>query len=337
MTRTQTDAGVLHVGLVNNMPDLALEATERQFRTLLAEAAAQSGFDGAAVRLSLFALPEVPRSEGTRRSMEQSYASTNALWGSQLDGLIVTGAEPVTANLADEPFWPSLTRLIAWAEHNTVSSIWSCLAAHATVLQIDGIRRQPFGQKLCGVLPCARTSDHTMTAGLPNSFAMPHSRWNDLPARMLSDCGYRILTRLNGGGVDSFIKQRESLFIFFQGHPEYEAASLLGEYRRDIRRFLARERDAYPATPEGYFDDATAAALAVLRESALADRREQSFGNFSPALRAASLKSTWRREAVLWYRNWLRYLAERKRSASFHLGSALTADASRAAPRAEAG
>ena len=38
------------------------------------------------------------------------------------------------------------------------------------------------------------------------------------------------------GGVDTFIKQDAGLFIFFQGHPEYEAQTLMGEYRRDISR-----------------------------------------------------------------------------------------------------
>ena len=45
-----------------------------------------------------------------------------------------------------------------------------------------------------------------------------------------------------------------SLFLFLQGHPEYEAGTLLREYRRDIARFLRGEREHYPAVPQGYFD-----------------------------------------------------------------------------------
>jgi homoserine O-succinyltransferase/O-acetyltransferase len=335
----EADARCIHIGLVNNMPDSALEATERQFRTLLSEAA-----EGNAVRLSLFALPEVPRSDETRCRMGSSYLSISELWDNRLDGLIVTGAEPVTPNLMDEPYWASLTQLIEWAEHNTHSSVWSCLAAHAAVLRIDGIGRRPFGDKLFGVFECANVSDHPLTAGVPAHFRMPHSRWNDIPENALSACGYRVLARLKHGGIDAFVKQRKNLFVFFQGHPEYEAASLLLEYRRDIRRFLNSERDLYPSMPQGYFDEHAAAALSVLRARALSDRRGQSFADFPAAMRAASVRSTWRPEAVRFYRNWLRYLSEqrdkrlesRQRRMDYKFKSAVAAGLG-VAPKAEAG
>ena len=50
----------LVIGLVNNMPDLALRATERQFCALLS--AASHDF---VVRLKLFTLPNIPRSDAT--------------------------------------------------------------------------------------------------------------------------------------------------------------------------------------------------------------------------------------------------------------------------------
>src|SRR5438105_2022191 len=192
----EADARCIHIGLVNNMPDSALEATERQFRTLLCEAA-----EGIVLRFSFFALPEVPRSDEARRRIGSSYSSISALWNNHLDGLIVTGAEPVAANLIDEPYWASLTQLIEWAKHNTHSSVWSCLAAHAAVLRIDGIRRHRLGDKLFGVFECANVSDHPLTAGVPHEFCMPHSRWNDIPEDALSACGYRVLTQLQDGGV----------------------------------------------------------------------------------------------------------------------------------------
>jgi len=336
----EADAKCIHIGLFNNMPDSALEATERQFRTLLSEAA-----EGIVVRLSLFALPEVPRSEDASRRIGSSYSSMTALWGNRLDGLIVTGAEPVASNLMNEPFWPSLTQLIEWAELNTYSSVWSCLAAHAAVLHRDGIKRRPLDHKLCGVFACANVSDHPLTAGVPARFSMPHSRCNDLPSDILSACGYRVLTQLKDGGVDMFVKQGKNLFVFFQGHPEYEAASLLLEYRRDIRRFLIGERDFYPSMPQGYFDEDAAAAWIALQARAVSDRRQQPFPDFPLAMRGAGVRSTWRPQAVLFYRNWLRYLSEQKNTklqsresrTEYSFESALTAESSRVAPEAEAG
>src|SRR5687768_11519736 len=109
----------LEIGLVNNMPDTALRATERQFVTLLTEAAA-----GDAVRLTLYTLPDVPRTDWGHAHVARSYRPLEELWESNLDALIVTGTEPRAANLDEEPYWDSLTRVIEWARHNTVSTIW---------------------------------------------------------------------------------------------------------------------------------------------------------------------------------------------------------------------
>ena len=302
-----SDASCLEIGLVNNMPDAALEATERQFLTLL-EAAA----DGMVVRLTLYALPDVPRAAWGRHRVDSLYSGIDALWDSQLDGLIVTGTEPRAPNLMDEPYWGSLTRVLGWAEHHTHSTVWSCLAAHAALLHLDGIGRRALHDKRFGVFECARASDHPLTAGVPPRLRMPHSRWNDIPEDALASYGYRVLTRSEDAGVDAFVRQRNSLFVFFQGHPEYEAPTLLLEYRRDIKRFLRRERETYPPMPRGYFDDDTVAALSAIRERALSDRREKLLAEFPTDIAAGRVTNTWGPAAARVYRNWLLYMCAQK-------------------------
>jgi len=297
----------LDIGLVNNMPDAALDTTERQFRALLGAAAATD----MVVRLTLYSLPEVPRTEFGRQQV-RAYSSLDDLWDSQLDGLIVTGAEPRAADLEDEPFWGSLTRVLEWAERSTYSTILSCLAAHAGILHFDGIARQPLDDKRFGVFECVRVSDHPLTAAAPNRLQIPQSRWNEIPEDALLACGYRVLTRSEDAGVDSFVKQRNSLFVFFQGHPEYDATSLLLEYRRDIGRFLRRERETYPTMPHGYFDQETVEALTALRRRALLDRREELLADFPTAMAAGKVKNTWRTTAENLYRNWLSYIRLQK-------------------------
>src|SRR5207249_5574087 len=136
----------------------------------------------------------------------------------------------------------------------------------------------------------------------------PHSRWNEVREDALVSCGYVVLAKSAEAGVDSFVKKKKnSLFIHFQGHPEYEARTLLLEYRRDIRRFLRRERETYPSMPQGYFDDNTAGTLTALRARALSDRREELFEEFPTALVAEKLTNTWRSAATHLYRNWLLY------------------------------
>ena len=305
--RDSSQPTLLDIGLVNNMPDAALDATERQFRTLLGAAA-----DDITVHLTLYTLPEVPRTDFGLKQVSR-YASIDDLWTSSHDGLIVTGTEPRADDLKSEPYWTSLTRVLEWAEEHTYSTILSCLAAHAGILHLDGIARRPLGSKRFGVFECVRVADHPLTANAPGQWRMPHSRWNDIPEEALLACGYRVLTRSDAAGVDAFVKQRKSLFVFFQGHPEYEAVTLLLEYRRDIGRYLRGERDTYPVMPEGYFDEETVRALTALRERALSDRREERLAEFPTASAAGKVTSNWRSSAEELYHNWLVYICGQKR------------------------
>jgi homoserine O-succinyltransferase len=186
------------------------------------------------------------------------------------------------------------------------------LAAHAAVLHIDGIGRHRLWEKRFGVFECAKASAHPLTAMLPPRSRMPHSRWNDIPEDALRTCGYRVVTRSEDAGVDTFVKQRRSLFVFFQGHPEYEADTLLREYRRDIRRFLRQETDSYPSMPQDYFDQDTIQAMKALQERALSNRREELLSAFPMALAAGRVMNTWRSTAVCVYRAWLMYLCAQK-------------------------
>ncbi len=303
----------LEVGLVNNMPDAALESTERQFLELL-HAAAQD----IPVRLRLFALPHVPRAEAGRRHLDASYSGIADLWNCRLDALIVTGTEPRAPSLADEPYWSSLTRVLDWAQANTASTVWSCLAAHAAVLHMDGIERRALDEKCFGLFDCAKASDHPLLAGIGARLRIPHSRCNELAEQALTSCNYTILTQSPDAGVDAFVKQGKSLFVFFQGHPEYDDRALLREYRRDIGRYLQRERETYPNMPQGYFDAAAVNSLTAFRNAALAHRHEDLLDSFPLAFIETRLGATNRAPVVRLYRNWLSYLyaqkAQRQRS-----------------------
>ena len=147
-------------------------------------------------------------------------------------------------------------------------TVWSCLAAHAAILHTDGIRRAKRNDKLFGIFECANVSDHPLTVGLPASFRLPHSRWNGVPEDQLLDCGFTVLAQSAEAGVDTFIKQQKRLFVFFQGHPEYDSDTLLREYRRDVGRYIKGESQTYPSVPQNYFDAATEDELMLLQEKA---------------------------------------------------------------------
>jgi len=182
------------------------------------------------------------------------------------------------------------------------------------VLHLDGIERQPVGAKCSGIYDCAKMTDSWLTADLPSPLKISHSRLNELRATDLTAKGYQVLTQSREAGVDIFAKQLRSQFVFFQGHPEYDALSLEREYLRDISRYLAGERDDYPAVPAGYFDTQTENKLARFAGRARVERR--------PALSAELPDRTLRPDiatggaATAIFRNWLRYLSEGARAKS---------------------
>jgi len=288
------------------MPDSALESTERQFAELLSDASSDLP-----VRLRLYSLPDVPRSSSARRYIDNNYFSLASLWDDRPDGLIVTGTEPRAAELTDEPYWDGLTEIVDWAQYTTVSTIWSCLAAHAAVLHMDGIRRRRLAEKRSGIFECANISSDPLAAGLPNQFAVPHSRLNDLDQSELAAGGYTILSASERAGVDTFTKRSRSTFVFFQGHLEYETDTLFREYRRDVGRFLKGEREEYPAVPERYFSSEVQTRLLAFREHALVERRETVLADFPSA--KEDLSNTWRAPATQIYRNWLATLSAGKK------------------------
>ena len=77
-----SDANCIDIGLINNMPDAALEATERQFLALLDAAA-----DGIVVRLTTYALPDIPGRIGA-----------DAMWRASIPRSVICGTAISTAS-----------------------------------------------------------------------------------------------------------------------------------------------------------------------------------------------------------------------------------------------
>lgn len=297
-------AGHLNIALINNMPDAALEDTELQFFDLLDDAS-----DDVPVYLKLYSLAGIPRTDRGQRHLNSYYYSLDELWQNEFDGVIVTGTEPREPDLRDEPYWKLLGRVFDWAERNTTGAILSCLAAHASVLHADGIVRHRLPDKQFGVFELTKSAVHPLMNSAGENVCFPHSRWNEVRADELLQAGYTVLTVSADGAVDTFVKKKQrSLFLHFQGHPEYGAETLLKEYRRDIRRFINRERETYPTMPRGYFDPTGEKLLSEFCEMALANPREGLMDGFPDRELAARLHKCWHSSATAIYREWLDYL-----------------------------
>ncbi|MDE2263074.1 MAG: homoserine O-succinyltransferase [Gammaproteobacteria bacterium] len=295
------------IGLLNNMPDAALEATELQFGALLSAAAGAR-----TVRLRFSSLPELSRTGAARARIDCDYWPLDELLSQRPDALIVTGTEPRTPALEEEPYWQRLVRLIEWAETHTASSIWSCLAAHALAQALCGVRRRRLPQKRFGVFGHRIAADTPLLAGVRAPLLTPHSRWNELPVADLESAGFAVLSASKETGADLFVRSGRSLLVCFQGHPEYDALTLLKEYRRDVGRFLRGEQPAWPNLPQGYFDGEALRLIAAFRERADCARDPQLLAEFPMGPLAAGLEARWQPGAAAIYRNWLQHVATAK-------------------------
>jgi homoserine O-succinyltransferase len=308
------NAPCVRIALINNMPDAALEDTEVQFFELL-----EGAVGDIPVSLKLYSLPELPRSESGQRHLDNFYSEIRDLLNSRFDGVIITGTEPRQPDLRNEPYWSVLTEVLDWAESNTASTVLSCLAAHAGVLYSEGVPRHRLPDKQFGVFEYKKVRNHALTEGIGDAMQIPHSRWNEVRADALTSAGYEVLTQSAGAGVDLFVKRKKgSLFVHFQGHPEYGTRTLLKEYRRDIKRFLRRERETFPTMPHGYFDTEATKLLSDFRDRAVGNPSEEALSGFPEATISGALQQTWRASAATVYRNWLQYLMSKKADAVPH-------------------
>lgn len=293
------DIRELHVGLLNMMPDAALEATERQFMRLV----------GASNRIAQFyvhpfTMPGLERQGRAAELVSNYYASFDDVQRDGLDALIITGANPIEADITREPYWNSLLEVMDWARDNVSSTVMSCLASHAAFKRYYGVERVPFERKVWGVYShrvCEPA--HPLTANVNTRFEAPHSRWNGARSDELRAAGIRILVEGERPGMLVATSPDGISSVYLQGHPEYDRASLLKEYKREVDRFTAGVRDVYPPFPENYFGRRAAALLAGYE---LRARRERA--NAPPFPEAELLPlvdNTWTDTGKALFNNWL--------------------------------
>ncbi len=296
------DIRELHIGLLNMMPDAAIQATERQFFRLVGESNQIAQF-----YMHPFTLPEIPRSEAAQAYIDRYYESFPALREAGLDALIITGANVSQPDLADEPFWRPLISVIEWAMQDVTSILCSCLATHAVMQFHHGQRRRRLPEKRWGVFP-HRVVDrtHPLVNDVNTRFDVPHSRFNEIGRDQFEAAGLHVLVESAEAGVHLAVSEDRFRVVYFQGHPEYDTVSLLKEYKREVRAFAAGERETYPPFPSHYFGLQSQAILDEYRDALIAARdagREPPA--FPEALITAALENTWHDTAEAVVNNWI--------------------------------
>jgi homoserine O-succinyltransferase len=292
----------LHVGLLNMMPDAALEATERQFMRLIGESNPIAQFF-----VHPFTLDALPRGEKGRAHIAAYYESFDQIRAAGLDALIITGANVTGEDLTVEPFWNPLIEVIDWAMENVTSTLCSCLATHAVMHFRYGQQRVRQEAKHWGVFEHRVVEPrHPLVVDVNTRFDVPHSRWNDISAAQFAAAGVRVLVESPEVGVHLAVSGDGLRAVFFQGHPEYDTISLLKEYKRDALLAARGKLSAYPPFPARYFNRHARAVLDEYRlrlQSALASGASEP--EFPEHLLLPYLDNTWHDTAEAVVGNWI--------------------------------
>ncbi len=293
---------------MNNMPDSAFAETERQFVSLLDRAAGS-----VVVHVWLYAMPGLSRGEEVNRRIGERYGTLDDLLSRRIDGAIVTGTEPVAGLLPEEPYWPSLAALVAWAERSTLATVLSCLAAHAAFLLLDGIDRAPLAKKCSGVFAHDPNGEHPLVRGMNGPVYVPHSRLNDIP-RDLVPTEYSNLLLATEVSWSVLARERQNcLLVLVQGHPEYSTASLLREYRRDLLRYIDGSRPMPPPIPVNYVDEEGEALLRRFAAGWEPGQESTDYLERFPFEQVrAHVANTWCRDGERLYSNWIAEILRRK-------------------------
>lgn len=291
-------ADELRVALVNNMPEPAVLKTQQQFLNLVSFAAA-----GAPITFNSYCLPGVAQDRGVDHRIGANHRPVDELYAVGADLLIVTGAEPKSAHLTQETYWSEFVTLVNWARHHTLSTYWSCLAAHFAVYALDGIERRKQPQKLSGVFQSRIVAPDFANRGAGETTLCPHSRLNGVEAADLLAAGYALSTSSEHAGPEVFWRLEPSLFIFNQGHPEYDGDTLAREYRRDILRWARSDESPLPEPPTNYF------APQIRRRIFELKRNCESRGDYASKLTRLISElefndACWKTDARRLFRNW---------------------------------
>lgn len=243
------DIRELHIGLLNLMPDAAVEATERQFMRLLGECNRIAQF-----YVHPFTVPGVQREGAMAEHVARYYETFEDMQRDGLDALIISGANPQTDDITRETFWDGMLEVMDWAREQVCSTLMSCLATHAALRRYHGVERRLLPVKQWGVYSHRVVEPrHPLVSDVNTRFDTCHSRLNDVSAEAMRAVGSHVLVESAECGVLLATSPDGLRFIYLQGHPEYDRISLLKEYKREIARYLGGERVDYPAFPDNYF------------------------------------------------------------------------------------
>ena len=142
----------------------------------------------------------------------------------------------------------------------------------------------------------------------------PHSHLYSVTRQQLEDVGICVLADGVEAGVYVAVSQNPLEFLFLQGHPEYDATSLLKEFKREVQRFSDDVIPEFPRVPEHCFGDDAIETIARFRAAMVgAKAKGGPLPDFPEQRLEAGLQNVWRTTGHQFFGNVLELVHHAKR------------------------
>jgi len=220
------DIRPLQILLVNLMPKKI--QTEVQFSRLLGNTSLQ-------IELELAAPASHQPANTPPEHLQAFYKTFDEVKHRNFDGCIITGAPVEHLAFEDVDYWDELCELMDWTKKHVHSTFHICWGAQAGLYHHYGIKKRPLSEKLFGVYPHeVEYKNSILFRGFDDVFYVPHSRHTTVNREDVENTpGLQVLSSSPQAGVYAvYAKKHKQIFI--TGHSEYDADTLLQEYRRDL-------------------------------------------------------------------------------------------------------
>jgi homoserine O-succinyltransferase len=153
-----------------------------------------------------------------------------------------------------------------------------------------------------------------LLAGLTAPVSAPHSHRYAVSREDMEAAGLTVLIDSAEAGVHLAVGPDALRLVLFQGHPEYDAISLLKEYKREVQRFLTGNRQKYPSFPEHYLDEIAKRRLDEYQHRVTeCDFEQSTLPDFPEEELSGHYVDTWGRAGRAICGNWISNMVLKKR------------------------
>lgn len=235
------DIRPLQIALLNLMPDKV--RTETQLLRVLGGTPLQ-------IEMTLLRAANHESRNTPIEHLTAFYKTWDEVRHHRFDALIVTGAPIEHLPFESVDYWDELAAIFEWTKANVYSGLFICWGAQAALHYFHGLPKYDVGEKHFGVFRHRVLKPfEPLTAGFDDFFFVPVSRYTEVRHHDIERVpDLEILVESEESGVcliQDFARRRFYMF----NHLEYDAETLLREYRRD------RDSGLGTALPCNYFPD----------------------------------------------------------------------------------